>query len=92
MWCGRRELRGEAWGTRERAVGASEKRSAARARAAAQVFNVSGNRLAGTLPVWMFGDNMPPWAEAGIDVSVGSPTGPAWQCRQGLEVPVGGDE
>jgi len=34
-----------------------------------QVFNVSGNRFIGTLPIWMYGDNMPPYAEAGIDIS-----------------------
>lgn len=37
---------------------------------AQQVFNISGNRIIGTPPVWMFADNVPTWAERGIDVHV----------------------
>lgn len=36
---------------------------------APQVFNVSGNQLNGSVPMWLLGDNVPEWAAHGVDLS-----------------------
>lgn len=35
-----------------------------------QVFNISSNQIQGLPPIWMFADNVPSWAEGGIDIRV----------------------
>lgn len=35
-----------------------------------QVFNISYNGIQGLPPIWMFADNVPSWAEGGIDIRV----------------------
>jgi hypothetical protein len=35
-----------------------------------QVFNISYNSIQGLPPIWMFADNVPTWAEGGIDIRV----------------------
>lgn len=35
-----------------------------------QVFNISYNSIQGLPPIWMFADNVPSWAEGGIDIRV----------------------
>jgi hypothetical protein len=37
---------------------------------ASQVFNISYNQIQGLPPIWMFADNVPSWAEGGIDIRV----------------------
>jgi hypothetical protein len=39
------------------------------------VFNISYNEIQGLPPIWMFADNVPSWAEGGIDIAVRQDSG-----------------
>lgn len=51
--------------------GSSAEAAAASLKAATfqQVFNVSGNQLTGSVPLWLYGDNVPEWTTGGVDLS-----------------------